>query len=123
MPLEERLVKALGEYTKEDFGDDYVFKLPRANFPEETSLYDVRGNEEFIQSLKEAGLTTMQRASITRVLGDCWLLPGSNEAIAIGDIKSMTDEQLGYLGSDMGRGWRAGKKTKMILRNLFGKSE
>ncbi len=112
--IRERLIETLGGTR------DYVSRIPRVNLPEETSLISVSNNEEFTNTLEKANLTKGQRAAIIRILGGCNWLPGSHEEVTIGDIRRMDDEQLGNLGSDIGRGWRAGTRTKKILRKLFG---
>lgn len=125
MSIRERLIKALGGYTTEApyASELYANRITRVDLPENTPLIDVRSSEKLKEVFDQADLTKGQRAGITRILGDCSWTPETVEEVTIGTIRQMTDEELGNLGSDVGRGWRAGERTKLILRNLFGKAE
>ena len=122
MSLRERIIESLGGHVQEDPRRTYTYidRISKVDLPEETPLINVRSSEELERSLNEAELTKGQRAGISKILSDCNWIPDSHKEITIGEIRRMSDEELGNLGSDIGRGWRAGDRTKAILRKLFG---
>ena len=106
---------------KRSAGEDYSDKLRPFSTSDETSLWDVSGDDAFQQSLRDAGLTKGQRAGISSILGNAGHVVNRDTQgrhvesymVTVGDVKGLSDDNLRKL---------TGEKGAKVLRTLFGTS-